>query len=101
LIEHAQKMQNQEINVDEDVHAVGGVKATPVFATTPLSHFITPVLHACIGKEGNNVLDNFVAELQAAAEGCTGVCHADEVQEAQATKARLGAEEELAQFKTW
>jgi hypothetical protein len=49
---------------------IGQVQGKPVFDALPLKHFITPVLHLTIGK-GNNVLDNYVAELQAAAEGYT------------------------------
>jgi hypothetical protein len=76
LTAHAEQIANQETNT-KDIHAVCGVRGEPVFDTIPLEHFITPVLHLTIGK-GNNVLDNFVAELQAAAEGYMDDCYAAE-----------------------
>jgi hypothetical protein len=68
LKEHARKIEVNEINT-KDVQAVCGVRGKPIFDAIPLSHFITaPILHMTISK-GNNVLDNYVAEMQAAAEG--------------------------------
>jgi hypothetical protein len=68
LKEHARKIEDNEINT-KDVQAVCGVRGKPIFDAIPLSHFITaPILHMTISK-GNNVLDNYVAEMQAAAEG--------------------------------
>jgi hypothetical protein len=55
------------------------------------------MLHVVIGK-GNNVLDNFVAELQAAAEGHSEE-HCDaKKQEVLAMKAHQDAKDDLAQF---
>ncbi len=70
LTTHAEQIANQQINT-KDIRAVGGVRGEPVFNTIPLKHFITLVLHLTIGK-GTNVLENFVAELQAAAERLHG-----------------------------
>jgi hypothetical protein len=67
LMEHAERITNQLVNT-KDIRAVCGVRGKPMFDALPLKHFITPVLHLTIGK-GNNVLENYVAELQAAAEG--------------------------------
>jgi hypothetical protein len=47
------------------------------FYTIPLKYFITTVPHLTIGK-GNDVLDNIVAELQAATEGYTDNYYAAE-----------------------
>jgi NAD(P)H-hydrate repair Nnr-like enzyme with NAD(P)H-hydrate epimerase domain len=50
-----------------------------------------------IGK-GNNVLDNYVAEMQAAAEGYSDEYYLAEKEQAVTTTAQLQAKEELAQF---
>jgi hypothetical protein len=50
-----------------------------------------------IGK-GSNVLDNYVAELQAAAEGYSDKCYAAEKDKAQTTAAQLHVKEELIRF---
>jgi hypothetical protein len=68
-----------------------------VFNALPLKYFITPVLHLTIGK-GNNVLGNYVAELQATAEGYTDKYYAAEKAEVQTKIAQLQAKDELAQF---
>jgi NAD(P)H-hydrate repair Nnr-like enzyme with NAD(P)H-hydrate epimerase domain len=47
---------------------------------------------------GNNVLDNYVSEMQAAAEGYSDEYYAAEKEEAQTTAAQLHAKEELARF---
>jgi hypothetical protein len=70
LREDAEEIDNGSVNHTKDTRAVRGVRGNPVFDALLLSHFIMPVLHLTIGK-GNNVLDNYVAELQAAAEGYT------------------------------
>ena len=59
--------------------------------------FRSAVIHMVIGK-GNNVLDNCMSELQAAAEGHTAEHHVTEKQEAEAMKAHQDAKDELAQF---
>jgi hypothetical protein len=69
LLEHAQRVENNNIN-KKDAQAVCSVRGVPVFEATPLQRYITPVLHLTIGK-GNNALDNYVAELQEMAEGYT------------------------------
>jgi hypothetical protein len=96
LAEHAERIANQQINT-KDIRAVCGARGKPVFDAIPLRHFITPILHLTIGK-GNNVLDNYVAELQAAAEGYTDDYYAAERAEVQTTAAHLYAKEQLAQF---
>jgi hypothetical protein len=96
LKEHASKIENNEINT-KDIHEVCGVRGKPIFDAIPLRHFITPILHLTIGK-GNNVLDNYVAELQAAAEGYSAEYYAAEKDEAKTTAAHLEAKEQLAQF---
>jgi hypothetical protein len=87
---------NQEINT-KDIHAFCGVRGKPVFDTIPLKHFITLVLHLTKGK-GNNVLDIFVAELQAATEGYTNNYYAAEKAEVITKIAQEHAKEELASF---
>jgi hypothetical protein len=96
LKEHARKIENNEINT-KDVQAVCGVRGKPIFDAIPLSNFITPILHMTIGK-GNNVLDNYVAEMQAAAEGYSDEYYAAEKDQVLTTAAHLHAKEELAQF---
>jgi hypothetical protein len=96
LTAHAEQIANQEINT-KDIRAICGVRGKPVFDTTPLKYFITPVLHLRIIK-GNNVLDNFVAELQAAAKGYTDDYYAVEKAEVVTKIAQEHAREELASF---
>jgi hypothetical protein len=96
LTAHVEQIANQQINT-KDICAVCGVRGEPVFDTIPLKHFIMPVLHLTIGK-GNHVLDNFVAELQAAAEGCTDDHYAAEKAEVVTKIAQEHAKEELASF---
>jgi hypothetical protein len=71
LKEHGHKIEDNEINT-KDVQGVFWCQGKPIFYTIPLSHFITPILHMTIGK-GNNVPDNYGAEVQAAGE-----CYCDE-----------------------
>jgi hydroxylamine reductase (hybrid-cluster protein) len=73
------------------------VKGVPVFNAIALQHYITPILHLTIGK-GNNVLDNYVAELQAVAEDSTDEHYALEKAEAQATATQLDVKDELTRF---
>jgi hypothetical protein len=94
LTEHAERIANQQVNT-KDIRAVCGVRGKPVFDA--LKYFITPVLHLTIGK-GNNVLENYVAELQAAAEGYTDEYYAAEKEVVQTKIAQLQAKDELAQF---
>jgi hypothetical protein len=94
LKEHARKIKNDEINTN-DIHEVCGVRGQPIFDAIPLWRFIMAILHLTIGK-GNNVLDNYVAELQAAAEGYSAECYAAEKDKAQTTAAQLHVKEELA-----
>jgi NAD(P)H-hydrate repair Nnr-like enzyme with NAD(P)H-hydrate epimerase domain len=68
-----------------------------MFDALPSKYFITPVLHLTIGK-GNNILDNYVAELQAAAEGYTDKYYAAKNAEVQTKIAQLQAKDQLAQF---
>jgi hypothetical protein len=96
LTEHAEAIANQQVNT-KDIRAVCGVRGKPVFDAIPLKHFIMPVLHLTIGK-GNNVLDNYVAELQAAAEGYTDDYYAAEKAETVTRIAQLHARDELASF---
>jgi hypothetical protein len=96
LTEHAEQIVNQQTNA-KDIRAVCGVRGKPVFYALPLRHFITPILHLTIGK-GNHVLENYVAELQAAAEGYTDKYYAAEIEEAQTMAVHLHAKEQLAQF---
>jgi hypothetical protein len=96
LKEHAQRIEDGEINM-KDIREVCGVRGRPLFDAIPLAHYITPILHLTIGK-GNNVLDNLVAELQAAAEGFTAEYYAAEKEEAQATTLYLQAKDEMARF---
>ena len=96
LTAHAEQITNQQINT-KDIRAVCGVRGVPVFDTIPLLHFISPVLHLTIGK-GNNVLDNFVAEMQAAAEGYMDEYYAAEKAEVLTKIAQQHAKEELALF---
>jgi hypothetical protein len=96
LAEHAARIENGEIN-RKDVQAVCGVRGKPIFDAIPLTHFIAPQLHMTIGK-GNDVLNNYVAELQAAAEGFTDEYYVLEKLEGQATAAHLNAKDQLAQF---
>jgi hypothetical protein len=81
----------------KDIHKVCGVRAKPLFDAIPLAHYITLILHLTIGK-GNNVLDNYVAKLQAAAEGFTDEYYTAEKEEAKATKVYWQAKDEMAQF---
>jgi hypothetical protein len=96
LTEHAERIANEEINT-KDIQEVCGVRGKPIFDSIPLTHFITPILHLTIGK-GNNVLDNYIAELQAAAEGFTEDYYALEKAAVQTTAAQLEAKYQLAQF---
>jgi hypothetical protein len=96
LTEHAEHIANQQINT-KDIRAVCGVRGKPIFDALPLRHFITPILCVTIGK-GNNVLDNYVAELQAAAEGYTDNNSAAEIAEVKTMAVHLHAKEQLAQF---
>jgi hypothetical protein len=64
----------------------------------PLKHFITPVLHLKTIGKGNNLLENYVAKLQAAAEGYTADYYAAEKAEASSRMAQLHAKDELAEF---
>jgi hypothetical protein len=97
LTEHARKIDNNEINT-KDVQAIcGGVRGKPLSDAIPLSHFITPILHMTIGK-GNNVLDNYVAEMQAAAKGYSDKYYAAKRDKAQTTAAQLHVKKELTQF---
>jgi hypothetical protein len=91
-----ERIKDNEIN-KKDVQALCGVRGKPIFDAIPLSHFITPILHMTIGK-GSNVLDNNVAEMQAAAEGYSDKYYLAEKEQAVTTAARLHAKEELAQF---
>jgi hypothetical protein len=96
LTEHAEQIANQQINA-KDIRAVCGVRGKPVFDALPLRHFITPILHLTIGK-CNNVLENYVAELQAAAEGYTDKYYAAKIEEAQTMAVHLHAKEQLTQY---
>jgi hypothetical protein len=96
LREHAERIANGAVN-EKDIRAVRGVKGKPVFDAVALSHFITPVLHLTIGK-GNNVLENYVAELQAAAEGYSADYYAAEKAEVTTQMAHLRAKDALAEF---
>jgi NAD(P)H-hydrate repair Nnr-like enzyme with NAD(P)H-hydrate epimerase domain len=100
LIEHAKKIENLEIDM-KDVHAVCGVKGrAPVVDAALLAHFVTRILHVVIGK-GNNALDNFAAELQAAAEGhAEEHCNTEKQEEVLAMKAHQDAKDDLAQLNT-
>jgi hypothetical protein len=96
LKKHARKIANNEINM-KDVQAVCGVRGKPIFDAIPLHHFITPILHMTIGK-GNNVLDNYLAKMQAAAEGYSDEYYVAEKEEVRTLAEQLNAKEELAQF---
>jgi hypothetical protein len=96
LHEHAERIANGAVS-EKDVRAVRGVRGKPVFDALPLSHFITPVLHLTIGKV-NNVLENYVAELQAAAEGYSADYYADEKAEVSTRMAQLRTKDALAEF---
>jgi hypothetical protein len=61
------QIDNQQVN-RKDIHEVCGDRGKPIFEAIPIRHFITPILHLTIGK-GNNVLDNYIAKLQANAKG--------------------------------
>jgi hypothetical protein len=67
-------MRVRFINVN-DVQAVCGVREAPVFDAIDVNHYIIPSLHLLIGK-GNDGLDNFMSEIQAAAETYTAEYHA-------------------------
>jgi hypothetical protein len=90
LREHAERIANGSVNV-KDACAVCGVRGKPVFDAVPLKHFIT------IGK-GNNVLENYVGELPAAAKGYTADYYASEKAEVSSRMAQLHAKDELAEF---
>jgi hypothetical protein len=91
-----EQIANQQVNT-KDIHTVCGVRGKPVFDALPLKHFIMPVLHLMVGK-GNNVLHNYVAEFQAAAEGYTDGCYSAEKAEVVTKIAQLHAKDELAAF---
>ena len=57
------EITQQEVSVS----ARKGVRNKPMFASMPLANHMTPILHVAVGK-GNDVLDNLMKELQAAAE---------------------------------
>jgi hypothetical protein len=81
LTEHTEQIANQQINA-KDIRTLCGVRGKPVFDDLlPLRHFITPILHLTIGK-GNNVLENYMAKLQATAEVYTDKYYAAEIEEA-------------------
>jgi hypothetical protein len=96
LKKQATRIENGDIN-PKDIQAVCAVRGKPIFDAIPLTHFILPILHFTIGK-GNNVLDNYVQEMQAAAEGYTEEYYVAEKDEVQTTAVQLHAEEELARF---
>jgi hypothetical protein len=62
LIEHAKKVDNQEINM-KDIHTVCGSRmAKLIFNAIRLSHYTTPILHLTIGK-GNTPEYDIVHEI--------------------------------------
>jgi hypothetical protein len=65
LTEHAEKLDGSETRRERM-----GVKTSPVFQSIPISHYITSILHITIGK-GNDVLESYILEMQAAAESYT------------------------------
>jgi hypothetical protein len=96
LREHAERIANGSVD-SKDIRAVCGVRGKPVFDALPLRHFITPILHLTIGK-GNNVLENYVAEMQAAAEGYSAEYYTAEKAEVSTRVAHVRAREELGEF---
>jgi hypothetical protein len=96
LTEHAKRIANHQINT-KNIHAVCVVRGKLIFDALLLRHFITPILYVTIGK-GNSVLDNYVAELQATAEGYTDDYHAAKIAEVKTMAVHLHAKEQLAQF---
>ena len=69
LCQHAIRIESGDIDIRK-AREVCGVKERPVFDCIAVENYITPCLHLTIGK-GNDSLDNFVAEMQSAAEGFT------------------------------
>ena len=69
MIEHLDKIVNQENSGDKiTTQDQKGVKEYPLFKAVPVSKYsICPILHITIGK-GNNVVDNLLEEMQAAAK---------------------------------
>jgi hypothetical protein len=96
LAEHAWRIKNKEIN-KKDKQIVCGVRGEPGFNAIQLQHYLAPILHLTIGK-GNNALNNYVAKLQAMAEGYTDEYYALEKAKAQAAAAQLDAKDKLPRF---
>ena len=68
LTEHSNFLTNiSDIGKKVTAKERKGVKQVPLFRAIPVSRYITPILHITIGK-GNNLLENILEEMQAAAE---------------------------------
>jgi hypothetical protein len=82
-----------------DVQAVCGVREAPVFDAIDVDHYIIPSLHLLIGK-GNDGLDNFMSEIQAAAETYTAKYHAAEKEMVRIAAELEDSQEDLGRFNT-
>jgi hypothetical protein len=98
LKEHASKIENGETNVN-NVQAVCGVREVPVFDAIDVDHYVIPSLHLLIGK-GNDGLDNFFLEIQAAAESYTAEYHLAEKEVVQIAAELEGTRGDLGRFNT-
>ena len=94
LKEHASKIENGETNVN-NVQAVCGVREAPVFDAIDVDHYVIPSLHLLIGK-GDDGLDNFFLEIQAAAESYTAEYHLAEKEVVQIAAELEGTRGDLA-----
>jgi hypothetical protein len=66
LKEHASRIECGLVDLSS-VQEVCGVKEQPLFDVMDTDHYILHVLHLTIGK-GNDLLNNFIVELQTAGE---------------------------------
>jgi hypothetical protein len=74
-----------------------GVKTSPIFESIPISHYITSILHITIGK-GNDILESFIVEMQAAAESYTDGYIAAQKEILVTTDLKVVSQDQLANF---
>jgi hypothetical protein len=67
LSEHADKIESGEVN-GKIPHERLGVKERPGFLAVDVDHYVFPTLHLVTIGPVNNILENFVDEMQAAGE---------------------------------
>jgi hypothetical protein len=92
LAEHAGNLDGSETARERM-----GVKTSPVFESIPISHCITSILHITIGK-GNDILESFILEMQAATESYTDGYIAVQKEILMTTDLKVVCQDQLANF---